>query len=109
MTTQADGGGQTDVSCSSDVERDESVDTLRNDVEMAFTGQQPPMASPLSGGYLLIVLAEPHNEQHKDLILKRLAEGQFSISILVPLTSVPRPSLPLSPCKEEEEEEEVLC
>ena len=77
MTTQADGGGKTDFSCSSDVERNESIKALRNDVEMAFTGQQPPMASPLSGGYLLIILAEPHNEQHKDLILKRLAKGQF--------------------------------
>ena len=38
--------------------------------------QQQPMASPLSGGYLLIILAEPHSEQHKEIILKRLAQGK---------------------------------
>ena len=33
-------------------------------------------SSPLSGGYLLIVLAEPHSEQHKEILLQRLAKGE---------------------------------
>jgi hypothetical protein len=33
--------------------------------------------SPLSGGYLLIVLSEPHSEQHKQVLLEHLAKGQF--------------------------------
>ena len=32
--------------------------------------------SPLSGGYLLIVLTEPHSEHHKQILLERLAKGQ---------------------------------
>lgn len=34
-------------------------------------------ASPLSGGYLLVVLAEPSSEQHKQALLQRLAKGKF--------------------------------
>ncbi|KAK4036839.1 hypothetical protein OUZ56_028876 [Daphnia magna] len=30
--------------------------------------------SPLSGGYLLIVLSEPHSEQHKQVLLEHLAK-----------------------------------
>jgi len=37
----------------------------------------PPAPSPLSGGYLLIVLGEPHCEEHKEIILQRLAKGEF--------------------------------
>ena len=37
--------------------------------------------SPLSGGYLLIVLTEPHSEQHKQVLLERLAKGQFVVVI----------------------------
>lgn len=33
--------------------------------------------SPLSGSYLLIVVAEPHVEQHKDTILSRISKGKF--------------------------------
>lgn len=33
-------------------------------------------ASPLSGGYLLIVLGEPTSEQHKQVLLQRLAKGK---------------------------------
>jgi hypothetical protein len=40
--------------------------------------------SPLSGGYLLIVLSEPHSEQHKQVLLEHLAKGQFqSFSLLL--------------------------
>jgi hypothetical protein len=35
----------------------------------------PPAPSPLSGGYLLIVIGEPHCEEHTQLILQRLAKG----------------------------------
>ena len=39
-----------------------------------FGGHPPP--SPLSGGYLLIIIGEPHSEEHKDLILQRIAKGK---------------------------------
>lgn len=32
--------------------------------------------SPLSGSYLLIVVAEPHVDQHKDTILSRISKGK---------------------------------
>lgn len=35
----------------------------------------PP--SPLTGCYLLIVLGEPHSEEHKDNILQHLLKGEF--------------------------------
>ncbi len=38
--------------------------------------------SPLSGGYLLIVLSEPHSEQHKQVLLEHLAKGQFKYLFL---------------------------
>ncbi len=38
--------------------------------------------SPLSGGYLLIVLTEPHSEQHKQVLLERLAKGQSSLFVI---------------------------
>ncbi|XP_063993749.1 microtubule-associated protein futsch [Diachasmimorpha longicaudata] len=41
------------------------------------SSQHPP-PSPLSGCYLLVVLPEPHNAQHKDLILNRIAKGFLS-------------------------------
>lgn len=47
-------------------------------LEAAHSGP-PPAPSPLSGGYLLIILGEPHCEEHKDIILQRLAKGEFSI------------------------------
>lgn len=45
--------------------------------------QQHPPPSPLSGCYLLVVLPEPHNAQHKDLILSRLAKGKISAPLLL--------------------------
>ncbi|XP_011299189.1 microtubule-associated protein futsch [Fopius arisanus] len=41
-------------------------------------GSQHPPPSPLSGCYLLVVLPEPHNAQHKDLIINRIAKGFLS-------------------------------
>lgn len=41
----------------------------------------PP--SPLTGCYLLIVLGEPHSDEHKDIILHRLLKGNlFLLNIL---------------------------
>jgi hypothetical protein len=44
-------------------------------------GQQTPGAplpppSPLSGCYLLIVIGEPHSQEHKEIILQRIAKGR---------------------------------
>lgn len=53
------------------------METVVNDVvskETDKVGQPPP--SPLTGCYLLIVIGEPHNEQHKDIILQRVAKGR---------------------------------
>lgn len=35
----------------------------------------PP--SPLTGCYLLIILAEPHSPEHKDIMLQRLLKGNW--------------------------------
>ena len=35
------------------------------------------ISSPLSGGYLLIILAEPHSQEHKQILLQRLAKGKL--------------------------------
>ena len=39
--------------------------------------------SPLSGSYLLIVVAQPHVEQHKDTILSRISKGKFQLLVCV--------------------------
>nr|CAI5824920.1 unnamed protein product [Callosobruchus analis] len=36
----------------------------------------PPPPSPLTGCYLLLVVAEPYTPQHKDIILQRIAKGK---------------------------------
>lgn len=36
----------------------------------------PPPPSPLTGCYLLIVVGEPHCNEHKDIILQRVAKGE---------------------------------
>lgn len=40
----------------------------------SLIGMGPP--SPLTGCYLLIVLGEPHSDEHKDVILQRLIKGK---------------------------------
>lgn len=42
----------------------------------------PSLSSPLTGGYLLIVLAEPRSEQHKEALLKRLSQGMLLSPVL---------------------------
>jgi len=44
---------------------------------MGDLGDLISSTSPLTGGYLLVVLAEPHSEQHKTALLKRLAKGKM--------------------------------
>lgn len=46
----------------------------RNDIPITY---EPP--SPLTGCYLLIILGEPHSQEHKDIILQRLLKGNFPI------------------------------
>lgn len=41
----------------------------------SLLGVGPP--SPLTGCYLLIVIGEPHSQEHKDIILQRLIKGNF--------------------------------
>ena len=40
--------------------------------------------SPLSGSYLLIVVAEPKTAQHKDVILNRISKGKSRIGVARP-------------------------
>lgn len=35
----------------------------------------PP--SPLTGCYLMIILAEPHSNHHKDILIQRLIKGWY--------------------------------
>jgi hypothetical protein len=42
-------------------------------VEAPPTGGPP---SPLSGAYLLVVVGEPHTEEDKEVILKKIAQGK---------------------------------
>ncbi|VEN35231.1 unnamed protein product, partial [Callosobruchus maculatus] len=41
----------------------------------------PPPPSPLTGCYLLLVVAEPYTPQHKDIILQRIAKGLLSWNV----------------------------
>ena len=40
-------------------------------------GLRPPPPSPLSGGYLLIVISEPRLETHKSVILQKISKGKI--------------------------------
>lgn len=40
----------------------------------SIIGVGPP--SPLTGCYLLIILGEPHSDEHKDIILQKLVKGK---------------------------------
>ncbi|CAH1154806.1 unnamed protein product, partial [Phaedon cochleariae] len=52
----------------------EAVNGLLGDGDKGVA--QPP--SPLTGCYLLIVIGEPYTEQHKEIILQRIAKGLLS-------------------------------
>lgn len=46
--------------------------TLSSNIE---NGTGPSANSPLIGGYLLIIIDEPHSQEHKDLILQKVSKG----------------------------------
>lgn len=63
-------------------ERNEKIDHsdldkpgCSNDGPPSMIGVGPP--SPLTGCYLLIILGEPHQPEHKDIILQRLVKGLY--------------------------------
>ncbi|XP_044737028.1 microtubule-associated protein futsch [Chrysoperla carnea] len=49
--------------------------TLSSNIE---NGTGPSANSPLIGGYLLIIIDEPHSQEHKDLILQKVSKGLLS-------------------------------
>lgn len=53
----------------------------------------PPPPSPLTGCYLLIVIGEPHSNQHKDIILQRVAKGETQNPFFFLLDIVPNSNL----------------
>ncbi|XP_055641496.1 microtubule-associated protein futsch [Toxorhynchites rutilus septentrionalis] len=53
-----------------------AVDAGCSDGPPSIIGVGPP--SPLTGCYLLIVVGEPHSQDHKDIILQRLTKGFLS-------------------------------
>ncbi|XP_025829337.1 microtubule-associated protein futsch isoform X2 [Agrilus planipennis] len=55
------------------------MEGVNGDTEVDRGG--PPVLSPLTGCYLLIVIGEPHCQDHKDIILKRIEKGLLSWDI----------------------------
>lgn len=53
---------------------DQVIEEISNKMELPVTYEPP---SPLTGCYLLIILGEPHSQEHKDIILQRLLKGNF--------------------------------
>lgn len=52
------------------------MDSKSNEDILASTGLVGP-PSPLTGCYLMIILAEPHSDHHKDIIIQRLVKGMY--------------------------------
>lgn len=78
------------------------ADEQSNENELPVT-YEPPLNSPLTGCYLLIILGEPHSQQHKDIILQRLLKGNSNFirwcccySLFCPFASQMTSSHPLS-------------
>lgn len=59
-----------------DTSAEQAIDEQSNKNELPAT-YEPPLNSPLTGCYLLIILGEPHSQQHKDIILQRLLKGKL--------------------------------
>lgn len=62
----------------------EEAPTVPKDVSLSpavtqSDGGRPP-PSPLSGGYLLIVVSEPYTDAHKAVILQKLTKGKICFS-----------------------------
>lgn len=55
----------------------EKIDSIV--IEPSTMAYEPP--SPLTGCYILIILGEPHSDEHKDIILQRLLKGKLTQSI----------------------------
>lgn len=67
---------------------DQAIADEQNDLPATY---EPPLNSPLTGCYLLIILGEPHSQQHKDIILQRLLKGkktQIAFLLLLLLLSL---------------------
>lgn len=58
---------------------DQVIEDFSNKMELPATYEPP---SPLTGSYLLIILGEPHSQEHKDIILQRLLKGNHFSFIL---------------------------
>lgn len=75
--TLSPGGGAGDVSEEAGTGAGDPVMALDagcSDGPPSIIGVGPP--SPLTGCYLLIIVGEPHSQDHKDIILQRLIKGK---------------------------------
>lgn len=61
-----------------DVEKDgvEAEDKINEEILTSTGIVGPP--SPLTGCYLMIILAEPYSEHHKDILIQRLVKGSYN-------------------------------
>lgn len=57
-----------------------TVDAGCSEGPSSIIGVGPP--SPLTGCYLLIIIGEPHSQDHKDIIVQRLIKGKSFIGWL---------------------------
>lgn len=58
---------------------DRPIEDFSNKIDIPSTYEPP---SPLTGCYLLIILGEPHSQEHKDIILQRLLKGNFPLFVM---------------------------
>lgn len=62
------------------MEEDPGASSARDEERSVSLGNelsQAPPPSPLTGCYLLIIVGEPHSQEHKDVILQRLVKGNY--------------------------------
>lgn len=67
----ADEAKNSDIEIPSAEPISEKIDSII--IEASAMAYEPP--SPLTGCYILIILGEPHSDEHKDIILQRLLKG----------------------------------
>lgn len=65
---------------------DMEKDGVEADSKTSTTGIVGP-PSPLTGCYLMIILAEPYSEHHKDILIQRLVKGSYTQYIFLKLNS----------------------
>lgn len=75
-TTPGGGGGSESGGLGSLI----AVDAGCSEGPSSIIGVGPP--SPLTGCYLLIIIGEPHSQDHKDIILQRLIKGKLQRILL---------------------------